>query len=187
MSEAKARIKTGRAVGISSFLIGAIIISVFFFTYSFLVAIIGLAFIGIATIANLGIFSILVRQAIKVRNMRKKSLSTAGLLLLNIPVMLVYCNFALTLMNTVIIKFTNDTGSQISDVNIIGCEGGYIEKLDVNESKTVWVAITGDCSIDIDYLSNGERKSEEVAGYVTLSNGARVRHSIDGKDKAIFF
>lgn len=84
------------------------------------------------------------------------------------------------------ITFTNDTGTQLTDINIVGCGGGQIDKLGNGESKTVWVAITGDCSIYLDYLSNGQRKGETVAGYVTSSMGQKVNHKIDGKDKDIF-
>ena len=52
--------------------------------------------------------------------------------------------------------------------------------------KTVWVKITGDCSIYLDYLSNGQRKEETVAGYVTSSMGQKVNHKIDGNVKDIF-
>ncbi|SHF79141.1 hypothetical protein SAMN05444396_101411 [Flavobacterium segetis] len=84
------------------------------------------------------------------------------------------------------ITFTNSTQTTLTDINIVGCGGGHIDKLKVGESKTVWVDITGDCSIDINYLSNGQRKEETVAGYVTSSMGEKVNHKIDGKDKDIF-
>jgi hypothetical protein len=52
------------------------------------------------------------------------------------------------------ITFTNVTGTEISDIQIVGCGGGYIDKLEKEESRTVWIAITGECSIDTNYLSN---------------------------------
>jgi len=83
------------------------------------------------------------------------------------------------------ITFTNYTGTQLTDINIVGCGGGHIDRLENGESKTVWVAIKGDCSIYLDYLSNGQRKGETVAGYVTSSMGQKLNHKIDGKDKDI--
>lgn len=82
------------------------------------------------------------------------------------------------------ITFTNSTQSTLTNINIVGCGGGHIDKLEVGESKTVWVDITG--SINVDYLSNGQQKEETVAGYVTSSMGQKVNHKIDGKDKEIF-
>lgn len=90
------------------------------------------------------------------------------------------------LIGTMRITFTNQTGKEITDINIIGCGGGHIDNLAVGESETVWVSITGDCSISIDYLSDGQRKEEQVAGYVTSGMGQKLNHRIDGKDKDIF-
>ena len=84
------------------------------------------------------------------------------------------------------ITFTNEINTEIIDIDIVGCGGGHIEKLEVGESKTVWVSITGDCSITISYMSDGQRKQEIVAGYVTSSMGQKLNHKIDGQDKDIF-
>ena len=45
------------------------------------------------------------------------------------------------------ITFTNSTQNKLTDIKIVGCETEYISELKPNESKTVWVEITGDCSI----------------------------------------
>ncbi len=107
-------------------------------------------------------------------------------MLLNIPIIIAYCWVAIILLGTMRITFINETDTTINDINIVGCGGGYIEKLAIGESKTVWVEITGDCSIYIDYLSNGKRKEETVAGYVTSGMGQKAKHKIDGKNKEIF-
>lgn len=83
------------------------------------------------------------------------------------------------------ITFNNDTGTKINDINIDGCGGGQIESLEAGESETVWVEITGDCSIKINYLINGKRKVETVAGYVTSGMGQKLNHKINGKDGGI--
>ena len=83
------------------------------------------------------------------------------------------------------ITFTNSTQNKLSDIKIIGCETEYISELKPNESKTVWVGITGDCYITLEYLENGILKKETVAGYVTNGMGQKMKHKIDGKDKDI--
>ena len=90
------------------------------------------------------------------------------------------------LIGTVRITFTNKMGMKITDINIVGCGGGHIDNLEIGESETVWVPITGDCSISIDYVFDGQRKEERVAGYVTPGMGQKIIHRIDGKDKDIF-
>lgn len=106
-------------------------------------------------------------------------------MILNIPVMIAYCWVAIILLGTMRITFTNDTGTELTDINIIGCGGGHIDKLKVGESETVWVSITGDCSIYINYVSDGQTKKETVASYVTSSMGQKLNHKIDGEDKDI--
>ena len=106
-------------------------------------------------------------------------------MLLNIPVMIVYSWLGFILLDTMRITFTNGHESSISDINIIGCGGGFINELKPNESKTLWISITGDCSINVEYLLNNERNKETVAGYVTTSAGQKIKHNIDGMDKDI--
>ena len=84
------------------------------------------------------------------------------------------------------ITFTNSTQTTLTDINIVGGETEHLDKLEVGQTKTVWVGITGDCSINIDYLSNGQRKRENVAGYVTSSNGQKMNHNIGGQNEEIF-
>ena len=76
------------------------------------------------------------------------------------------------------IKFTNETEHRLTEINIIGCETQSIAELEPNESKTVWVGITGDCSIKLDYIEKGEKKNEIVAGYVTSGMGQKMNHKI---------
>ncbi|WP_158727981.1 MULTISPECIES: hypothetical protein [unclassified Flavobacterium] len=83
------------------------------------------------------------------------------------------------------INFTNTTQTTLTKINIVGCGGGKIDKLEVGESKTVWVEIPRDCSISIEYLSNGQRKKENVSGYATSSMGQKMKHAI-GKNKDHF-
>lgn len=148
-----------------------------------------LLFAGFGFIVIIGLINISVLIAILIKagkdKARKRLLNTSGLMLLNIPVMIAYSWVAIILLGTMRITFINETDTTITDINIVGC-GGNIDKLEVGESQTVWVGITGDCSIYVDYLSNGQRMEETVAGYVTSNMGQKVRHKIDGKDKEIF-
>ena len=83
------------------------------------------------------------------------------------------------------ITFTNATQNKLTDIKILGCETEHIPELEPNESITVWVGITGDCSISLEYFENGILKTEIVAGYVTNGMGQKLKHQIDGIDKDI--
>ena len=108
-------------------------------------------------------------------------------MLINIPIRVVYCWFAIILTDTLRITFKNETGDEISDIRIVGCGGRHIGTLQQNGKQTVQIKIIGDCSISVNYLSKGMRKNETVAGYVTNGMGEILRYNIDGKEQEIFF
>jgi uncharacterized membrane protein YiaA len=178
-------IKLGRIIALISFLVGTVIFGLYYMTSAFELLFVGYGFIALIGLINIGVLIAILTKARKDKENRSRLLKTCGLMTLNIPFMIVYCWVAIILFGTMRITFTNETGTELTDINIIGCGGGHIDKLEIGESETVWVSITGDCSIDIDYLSNGQRKEEVVAGYVTSSMGQKVNHKIDGQDKDI--
>lgn len=177
-------IKLGRQTALISFLLGTVIFGLYFLTSSWELLFVGYAFIALAGLINLGILISILLKANK--DNRKKLLTTCGLMLLNIPVMLFYCWVAIILLDTMRITFTNSTQTTLTNINIVGCGGGHIDKLEIGQSETVWVDITGDCSINIDYLTNGLRKEESVAGYVTNSNGQKMEYNIGGQNEEQF-
>lgn len=178
-------IKTGRLTALISFLSGTGIFLLFYLTSEDEFLFIGYAFIIFMLILNTGVFISILIKAGKDKNKSNKFIKTLGLMLLNIPVMLVYCWIAFILLGTMRIKFTNSTPNTLKDMNIVGCGGGYLDKLEAGESETVWVKITGDCAIFIDYLQDRQRKKERVAGYVTSGMGKKIEHDIDGQDNDI--
>ncbi len=183
---AEKHIKIGRLTALISFFTGTIIFGLYYMTSAFELLFIGYGFIAIAGLINLVVLIAILIKSNKDKRNKKRLLITSGLMLLNIPFMIAYCWGTIILLNTMRITFTNDTDATLTDINVVGCGGGHIDKLEVGESKTVWIEITGDCSIYIDYLSNGQRKKENVAGYVTSSMGQKTKHKIDGKDKEMF-
>jgi hypothetical protein len=180
------KIKTGRLTTLVSFILGTGIFGLYFLTSAFGLLFLGYGFIALTGLINLYVLGTIIHSAIKDKENRIRLFTTGGLMLLNIPVMLTYCWIAIILLNTMRITFTNATDNVLTDINIIGCETKRIYKLEKGESKTVWVGITGDCSINIDYLKNGERKEENVAGYVTNSIGQKMKHNIGGLNDNIF-
>lgn len=177
-------ISTGRTTAFISFIGGTIIILLFYFTNAIELGFLGLFFIAIIGIINLVIVGQLIFKFFKDKQGKKKVLGTIGLMLLNIPIVLIYCWFAITLLNTMRITFVNAALTQLNDIKIYGCEEKHINALSPGQSKTVWVGITGDCSISIDYKLNGQIKTEEVAGYVTNSNGQIITFKIATNQKS---
>ena len=167
-------------------MLGTSIFGLYFLTSSFELLFLGYGFIALIGLINLGVLISILIKASKDKDNRTKLLATCGLMLLNIPIMLFYCWVAIILLNTMRITFTNSTPTTLTNINIVGCGGGHIDKLESGESKTVWVDITGDCSINLNYLSNGQKKEESVAGYVTNSMGQKMKHNIGGQNTEQF-
>jgi amino acid transporter len=171
-------IKLGRLTAIVSIFLGSIIFLLYFLTSEDIFLLAGLFFVVFAVLSNIGILISLLLRANKDEKGREKLLNTAGLMLLNIPVVYLYCWFIAILLDNMRVTFRNCTTSTLRDINIIGCENEHINELAVNECKTVWIKITGDCSITINYITNGVSKNEEVLGYVTNNMGQKLQYSI---------
>lgn len=179
-------IKSGKLIALISFFVGTIIFGLYYWTSAFKLLFIGYGFIALMGILNIVFLVAILIKSTRDQTNRKKLLHTSGFMLLNIPILIIYCWIAVILLGTMRITFTNGTEANLTDINIVGCGGGHIDKLSIGESKTVWVKITGDCSISINYLSNGKRNKESVAGYVTHNMGEKVKYRIEGKDKELF-
>jgi hypothetical protein len=183
MTTTQSLLTTGKRIAIISFLVGTFIFLLYFLTSSFGLLFVGYGFIAIVGLINIGVLVPLLLRAYKVKENRRKILLTCGLMLLNIPTMLIYCWFAILLLNTMRVTFINTTKTTLTNIDIIGCEPKQIDKLEPNESKTVWIAITGDCSLGIEYLSNGQKKSESVVGYCTNDMGQKMVYKIGSDNK----
>jgi membrane-bound ClpP family serine protease len=175
----------GKGTAVISFIIGALIFGIYFLTSNSDLLFIGYGFIVLAGIANLIILIAILAKSKSDSTNRKRLLKTSRLMLINLPIMFLFIWFSLILIGNMRITFTNSTQNKLTNIKIVGCETEYISELNPNESKTVWVEITGDCSITLEYLENGELKKETVATYVTNGMGQKMKHKIDGKDKDI--
>jgi len=178
-------ITLGKGTALITFLIGTLIFGIYFLTSNDDLLFVAYGFIVLAGIANsIILIAILVKSNLGSIN-RKRLLKTSRLMLINIPVLLLFIWFFLILIGNMRITFTNSTQNKLTDIKIVGCETKHISELKPNESKTVWVGITGDCSITLEYMEGGKLKKETVAGYVTSGMGQKMKHKIDGKDKDI--
>lgn len=179
-------INLGQLAALISFLLGTIIFGLYFMTSSFNLLFVGYGFIAIVGLINVCIIIPVLTRATNDKVNKSKLNWTAALMLLNIPVMLTYCWVAVILLNTMRITVTNSTQTVLEDITIVGCETEYIDKLEIGKSKTVWVTITGDCAIDIHFLTNGQPKMENVAGYVTNNMGQKMKYNIGGRNDDLF-
>jgi hypothetical protein len=174
-------INLGRKTALVSFIFGTVIFVLYYLTSWDNLLFFGYAYIVIAAIINIGIIILILVKAEKDKENSRRLIKTFSLLLLNIPVMFLYCWLSVILLDIMRVTFINATETTLSGIKIVGCGGGYIDKLEPGETETVWINITGDCSININYLFNGKRKEEIVAGYVTMSMGQKMKYYIGGQ------
>lgn len=140
---------------------------------------IGMYYITGAFLINLFVVKLILFKASYDKANRKKLLKTIGLMLLNIPIAAFYCWVVVMALNTLRIKFTNQTTATVTEIKIEGCQQKYIPKLKQGESKTLWIRIKGDCHVKMEYLANGERKTATVVGYTTNLQGRKMEYIIN--------
>lgn len=174
--------KVGFWSAILSFIIGTIMIGVFYFTLSVELAIYSYFILIAIALFNVIVLSILMSNVILEKVSFRKYRLTVGLMIANIPVAIGYFVLVVILINTLRITFVNSTEVRLDNIEIIGCEPKSIDILEPGDSKTVWINITGDSTLEIEYQLQGETKREIVYGYVTTSNGQIATYWI-GKDK----
>ena len=173
-------VKIGLYTALISFILGTCLLGLYYQTSSDEYLGIGLLFVVITIIINSGVLLFLIYKLIIDKKNRKKLLLTCFIMLLNIPIMLFYYSFVDVLLNTMRIKFTNTTPTVLTDIKISGCETKHIDKLEPGKSKTVWIGIPGDCSIDIYYISNNKKEHRSVYGYTTKNSGMKFEYNIGG-------
>lgn len=176
--ETKKLIKIGRAIAILSLLLGTVIFVLYYLLSSSFLLFTGYVFVVLAGIIN-GIFLILVLlRYSKEENYKLHLFVTAGIILLNIPILIFYSWITFMLMDIMRIKFINTTQETLTEINITGCQNKKIKELKTGQSEIVWIAIKGDCTINIEYLIKEKSRKETVMEYATTSMGQKIKYKI---------
>lgn len=103
----------------------------------------------------------------------------SGLILsVNIPIAVLYFFCVNLLLSIIRVTVVNHSGQDISSIRITGCENKTIEVLENDGSKTVWIDIPQDCSIDIHFWRDGKNKKVNIIGYATSLMGQKVTYEI---------
>ncbi len=179
------KIKIGNLTALISFLIGTAIFLAYVISENDQLFLIGYFYLIVAGISNFVILFWLLLQTSEDRSIRKGLNRSKIFIVANIPIAIGYFFVIMYLLSYLRITFVNSTGDTITNVRIIGCDNKSISHLDTDQSKTKWIGINGDCSVDIKYLINGEEKQETVVGYSSGPMGQRLKYEI-GSNESIF-
>ena len=157
-----------------TFLIALLILLAFVFTGDVHYAYLGMYYFLGAVGINLIVVIILIFSGD--RGISGKGI---GLLFLNIPTAIGFFAVAMYFTSIMRVTFVNDSGENIRNIHVTGCEKEFIDVLENGDSETVWIDIEHDCQIQVSYTtSKGKRKEEAVMGYVTNGMGHQYVHHI---------
>lgn len=174
-------LKIATRISIAFFTIGTLLMTIYYFTMSDVVALIGYSYTGIAVLVGM-IYLILVGFRIFSKKIDGGTgFWCAAVVLLNLPVAALYLYFVMTLMTTARITFENATGRDISAVSIGGCASEELGELKTGESKTVWVKIKSDCSLVLFYKIDREPILETPFAYLSHNTGMIATYKIGNK------
>ena len=94
-------IKTSRNVALISFIIGTLILATFYLTENTGFAFIGLFYLFVAVVINLIFLIGLILKLVTKETDKKKTLISIGILLMNIPIVILYYNIAMYIIGTI--------------------------------------------------------------------------------------
>lgn len=132
---ARRYVMVGKVTAAISFAFGTIIFALFFFTASTQFLFLGYAFIVTVGLSNLIVLFLILRKANSDFENRRRLIQAIGVMLLNIPVMFLYCWIAMELLNIVRITLVNATSDKLTNIKVSGCETKQISALEVVRKK----------------------------------------------------
>lgn len=172
-------LKLGQLTFLLSFGLGSIIFVSYLITGWDSLLVMGYAYVALTGLFNLAVVFLLLQRAQQDKANSKALYKRTGLLFVNLPILLVYTWIVLYLLGTMRITLVNHTAFPLNDLQLVGCGGAALEELAPQQHKTLWVDITGDCSIELVYSSQGEQKRATVVGYATSGMGGKMTYVVE--------
>lgn len=170
--------RLGRLTALVTFAIATIICGLYYITGNLDYGFIGYFFFLIAFPVNIIIMIILLIKASK-DEQPKRIYRGISLMLLNIPIAIFYFGIGIYFIGVMRITIENNTGKDIKNIKIVGCENEELKILKNGKSETFWIDISGDCSISMSYTDgNGKTQDETVVGYVTSGMGQKFTYHV---------
>jgi hypothetical protein len=160
------------------FLLGTLILVLFAITLSARVALFAYQFTITAILINWSYAAMLLFYLLKRRISLNILFKTLGAMFVNIPVGLLYAWLMVYFLSFARITISNTSGEDLGPIRIEGCEQKEIEELRTGESKTLWIKIPGDCSIEIQYEMENASKRDTLVKYITPGGGLKVNYEL---------
>ena len=171
-------IRLGIRAAILIILISSILYFSYYYTSFNFIVYLEYFFIFIAGALSFIIILRMINHVIKHKRHRRGLIITSGVLFISLIIALVYFRYLTSLLDTMRIKFVNESSHTLTNVKITGCQKKQINDIGPKSSATVWIKVTRDCSINLSYTENGTPKNEVVSAYVTTSMGQQLTFKI---------
>lgn len=134
------------------------------------------AFVFLAGAACFIILLRILNHVKKHKRYRRPLLVTSAFVIVSAIIALVFFRRLTHLLDTMRIKFINESKYALTDVKITGCQKKQLNDIAPKGKETVWITITRDCSINVSYNENGVVKNEVISAYVTTSMGQQLTY-----------
>lgn len=174
-----------KRLSIGLFTIGTLLFIAYATTLSTFVGLIGFVYTGLAFLTGMVYLFVLGSKIGRKKVDPETGKKSIQILMLNLPIALIYFIIVMILINTARITLENSTGQDINSIKILGCDNKEIESLRTGQSKTIWIYIPNDCSLELRYEVGGEIRTETMASYLTNFGGVIATYQI-GSNQDIF-
>lgn len=172
------------SLGIRAALLIVLISSIIYFSYYFtsynFIVYLEYFFIFIAGAFSFIIILRMINHVVKHKRNRKGLIITSGVLFISVLIALVYFRYLTVLLDTMRIKFVNESSYALTNIKISGCQKKQIDNIAPKGNETVWIKVKRSCSINVSYNENGTTKNEVVSAYVTTSMGQQLTFKLGG-------
>jgi hypothetical protein len=171
--------KFGLKLSIAFFVIGTVILLVYYSTMSPMVALLAFQYNMLAMLVSWIYAGFLLFKFLRRQITLSELLKTLAVMLVNIPVGILYAYIMSVLLNYARVDIQNISESPVTNLVIKGCEEKSIPNLESGENETAWVKLAPNCSIILEYSIGGQHKQDTVLFGISPGEGSKVNYAID--------
>ncbi|TNE79824.1 MAG: hypothetical protein EP332_09595 [Bacteroidetes bacterium] len=158
--------RLARYCALISFLLGTFLLGWYVQSLNSKVEEYGFYYLVVAAVLNILILFVVITVAIRQPKERKRLGKSAGLMLINIPITVLYFWVVMALQDYVRVQIKNTTDSMLTEIQISGCGEASLESVPPKEEKSVWLKLEREGSLECQYRKNGIPAIEPISGYL---------------------
>jgi hypothetical protein len=170
--------KFGLRLTVAFFIVGTIILVLFFLDSSKSQALIAYQFTIMAIVVNwlyaLYLLFLLLRRRISIPMLVK----TLSVMAINIPVGILYSYLMIWILSFARVTIENKTGALIPEIELNGCEKKVLNNLENGESETIWIKIKTECDVNLSYHTSSQNRNETIVSKLSPGKGLQIKYEL---------